>query len=184
MLQSLLTLVYIAKSREQLCEATSIPLFHRPLLLALVNSVNTEEADLKIFFHELERIGKGEISSQAFTAAKAALKTELGSEPEWLYEDKTFALDYSIFDTLNMKDIYKYIFNSESKGDVEVLVRPSNDKELAFKLKTSATPFALIKIGITTEWLKDFLADYEIVKGFEDESFFAQLNEEDSEINP
>ncbi len=182
-LQSLLTLAYIAKSREQLCDATSTLLFHRPLLLALVNSVNTEEADLKLFFRELERIGKGEISSQAFTAARSALKAELESEPEWLYEGKTFALDQSLLNSLTLKDIYKYIFNAESKGDIEVLVRPSNDKELAFKLKTSAAPFALIKIGQTTEWLKDFLAGYEIVKGFEDESFFSRLNEEDSEIN-
>ena len=182
-LQSLLTLAYIAKSREQLCDATNTLLFHRPLLLALVNSVNTEEADLKLFFRELERIGKGEISSQAFTAARSALKTELESEPEWLYEGKTFALDQSLLNSLALKDIYKYIFNAESKGDIEVLVRPSNDKELAFKLKTSAAPFALIKIGQTTEWLKDFLAGYEIVKGFEDESFFSRLNEEDSEIN-
>jgi len=182
-LQSLLTLAYIAKSREQLCDATSTLLFHRPLLLALVNSVNTEEADLKLFFRELERIGKGEISSQAFTAARSALKAELESEPEWLYEGKTFALDQSLLNSLTLKDIYKYIFNAESKGDIEVLVRPSNDKELAFKLKTSAAPFALIKIGQTTEWLKDFLAGYEIIKGFEDESFFAHLNEEDSEIN-
>ena len=182
-LQSLLTLAYIAKSRERLCEATSATLYHRPLLLALVNSVNTEEADLKLFFRELERIGKGEISTQAFTAAKSALKAELESEPEWLYEGKTFALDQALFNSLTIKDVYKYIFNAESKGDIEVLVRPSNDKELAFKLKTSAAPFALIKIGQTAEWLKDFLAGYEIVKGFEDESFFAHLNEEDSEIN-
>ena len=182
-LQSLLTLAYVAKSRESLCEATSATLYHRPLLLALVNSVNTEEADLKLFFRELERIGKGEISSQAFTAAKSALKAELDSAPEWLYEGKTFALDQALFNSLAIKDVYKYIFNAESKGDIEVLVRPSNDKELAFKLKTSAAPFALIKIGQTAEWLKDFLAGYEIVKGFEDESFFAHLNEEDSEIN-
>jgi len=182
-LQSLLALAYIAKSRENLCETTDTTLFHRPLLLALVNSVNTEEADLKLFFHELERIGKGEISSQAFAAAKSALKAEFESEPEWLYEDKSFALDQSLFNSLTIKDIYKFIFNAESKGDIEVLVRPSNDKEIAFKLKSSAAPFALIKIGQTTEWLKDFLAGYEIVKGFEDESFFARLNEEDSEIN-
>jgi hypothetical protein len=182
-LQSLLTLAYIAKSREQLCETTNTLLFHRPLLLALVNSVNTEEADLKLFFRELERIGKGEISSQAFTAAKSALKAELESQPEWLYEGKSFALDLSVFNSLTLEDIYKYIFNAKSKGDIEVLARPSNDKELAFKLKTSAAPFALIKIGQTAEWLKDFLAGYEIVKGFEDESFFARLNEEDSEIN-
>lgn len=182
-LQSLLTLAYIAKSREQLCEATSTTLFHRPLLLALVNSVNTEEADLKLFFRELERIGKGEISSQAFIAARSALKAELESEPEWLYEGKTFALDQSLLNSLTLKDIYRYVFNAENKGDIEVLIRPSNDKELAFKLKTSAAPFALIKIGQTAEWLKDFLAGYEIVKGFEDESFFSRLNEEDSEIN-
>lgn len=182
-LQSLLTLAYVAKSRANLCETTDTPLYHRPLLLALVNSVNTEEADLKLFFRELERIGKGEISSQAFTAAKSALKAELESPPEWMYEGKTFALDQSLLNSLTIKDIYKYVFNAESKGDIEVLVRPSNDKELAFKLKTSAAPFALIKIGQTTEWLKDFLAGYEIVKGFEDESFFSRLNEEDSEIN-
>lgn len=184
-LQSLLTLAYVAKSHENLCEATNAPLYHRPLLLALVNSVNTEEADLKLFFRELERIGKGKISSQAFTAAKSALKTELESEPEWLYEGKSFALDQGLFNSLTMKDIYKYIFNAESKGDIEVLVRPSNNKELAFRLKSSTTgsPFALIKIGQTTEWLKDFLAGYEIVKGFEDESYFARLNEDDSEIS-
>ncbi|PKN91067.1 MAG: restriction endonuclease subunit R [Chloroflexi bacterium HGW-Chloroflexi-6] len=182
-LQSLLTLAYIAKSREQLCNATSTLLFHRPLLLALVNSVNTEEADLKLFFRELERIGKGEISSQAFTAARSALKAELESEPEWLYEGINFALDQSLLNSLTLNDLYKHIFNAESKGDIEVLVRPSNDKELAFKLKTSAAPFALIKIGQNTEWLKDFLAGYEIVKGFEDESFFSHLNEDDSEIN-
>ncbi|HND47613.1 MAG TPA: DEAD/DEAH box helicase family protein [Anaerolineales bacterium] len=184
-LQSLLMLAYIAKSRENLCDATSTSLYHRPLLLALVNSVNTEEADLKLFFRELERIGKGEISTQAFTAAKQALKAELESEPEWLYEDKKFALDQSLFNSLNIKDVHKYIFNAESKGDIEVLVRPSNDKELAFRLKTSTTgsPFALIKIGQTAEWMKGFLAGYEIVQGFEDESFFARLNEEDSEIN-
>jgi len=182
-LQSLLTLAYIAKSRERLCEATNTPLYHRPLLLALVNSVNTDEADLKLFFRELERIGKGEISTQAFTAAKDALKKELESEPEWLYEGKKFTLVKDIFDSLKKEDIYKTIFNAENKGAIEVLVRPSNDKEIAFKLKTAAAPFALIKIGQTTEWLKDFLAGYEIIKGFEDESFFAHLNEEDSEIN-
>ena len=183
-LQSLLMLAYVAKSRDKLCEAADAPLFHRPLLLALVNSVNTEESDLKLFFRALEAIAKG-LSQQSFAAAKTALKAELDSQPEWLYEGKTFTLDSSLFNSLSIKDVYQYIFNSASKGEIEVLVRPSNDKELAFRLKSSTTgsPFALIKIGQTTEWLKEFLAGYEIVKGFEDESFFARLNDEDSEIN-
>lgn len=182
-LQSLMMLAYVAKARAGLCEAAGREMYHRPLLLALVNSVNTEEADLKLFFRELERIGRGEISSQMFTAAKAALKAELDAEPEWLYEGANFKRADGLFESLTMKDIYRQVFNAESRGDIEVLVRPSNDKELAFKLKTSAAPFALIKIGQTTEWLKDFLAGYEIVQGFEDESFFARLNEQDSSIN-
>jgi hypothetical protein len=182
-LQSLLVLAYVSKVREQLGETTNTTLYHRPLLLALVNSVNTEEADLKLFFHALERIGKGKISAQAFTAAKLALRAELESNPEWQYEGKTFTLDKSNFDGLIQKDVWKYVFNADSAGEIEVLVRPTNDKEIAFKLKSADAPFALIKIGQTTEWLKDFLAGYEIVKGFEDESFFAHLNDEDSEIN-
>ena len=59
MLQSLLSVgLYCQIALEKLCEETGTPLFHRPLLLALVNSVNTDEkADLKLFFRELERIG-------------------------------------------------------------------------------------------------------------------------------
>src|SRR6266540_3138610 len=181
-LQSLILFAYAKKFAARVRKAAPDS-YHNPLLLTLVNSVNTEDADLKLFFRELERIGKGEISLQAFTAAKSALGAELASAPEWLYEGKTFALDEPLFSSLTMNDVLKYAFNAESKGDIEVLVRPSNDKELAFKLKTSAAPFALIKIGQTTEWLKDFLAGYEVVRGFEDESFFAYLNEEDSEIN-
>ncbi len=54
-LQSLLMLAYVAKARAQLSDAAGATLYHRPLLLALVNSVNTEEADLKLFFRELAR---------------------------------------------------------------------------------------------------------------------------------
>jgi hypothetical protein len=182
-LQSLLMLSYVSEARQNLCQAVNTEMYHRPLLLALVNSVNTDEADLKLFFRELQRIGKGQISSQAFTAAKAALGAELASEPEWLYEDTKFKFDRALFNGLSMKDILRHVFNADSAGEIEVLARPSNDKELAFKLKSAADPFALIKIGNIAEWLKGELAGYDIVKGFEDESFFARLNEEDSEIN-
>jgi hypothetical protein len=33
-------------------------LYHRPLMLVLVNSVNTEDADLELFFRELEQIAR------------------------------------------------------------------------------------------------------------------------------
>ena len=182
-LQSLLMMAYINKTREGLLEATGAELYHRPLLLALVNSVNTDDADLKIFFAQLERIAKGELARDAFSRAKSDLWEELKAEPEWLYEDSRFTPDPSLFQRLTLKDILKTVFNSENHSEIEVLTRPSNDKELAFKLKTSASPFALIRIGNTAEWLKDALAGYQFVEGFEDESFFQRINEEDSEIN-
>jgi hypothetical protein len=182
-LQSLLLYAYICKAHQALCAAVDRLLYHRPLLLALVNSVNTAEADLKLFFHELARIGRGEITTQAFTAAKLALRSELAAGPQWLYEDTAFILDTAIFDALTIKDVLQHAYNAETHGEIEVIARPSNIKELAFKLKTAAAPFALIKIGDISAWLKSELAGYDLVKGFEDESFFARLNEADSSVN-
>jgi hypothetical protein len=185
-LQSLLSLVYVARTHEKLEQTAGEKLFHRPLMLALVNSVNTQDSDLKLFFTELRKIGKGQITPQAFTAAKTILKKELNSGLKYFHEDdKTFALDEALFDGLKPKDIYKYIFNADRKGEIEVLIRPSNNQELAFRLKTSTTgsPFALIKIGQTAEWLKNFLVGYDVIQGFEDESFFTGINQGESEIN-
>jgi len=190
-LQSLLMLAYVRKAQERLCEAAGSALYHRPLLLALVNSVNVEEADLKLFFREIGRIGRGEVNPSAFARAKSDLRAELdpstgsghGLGPAYLYEEERFHLDASLFDPLGLGDVLHYVFNAEGPGEIEVLVRPSNDKELAFKLKSAAAPFALIKIGTTSDWLKTELVGYEVVKGFEDESFFARLNSDDSDIN-
>jgi len=37
--------------------------------------------------------------------------------------------------------------NASSPGEIEVLVRPSNRQELAFKLRTSERPFALTSLA-------------------------------------
>ena len=49
MLKSLMLLAYVMKLAERL-RAKQPKMYHRPLLLTLVNSVNTEDADLKRFF--------------------------------------------------------------------------------------------------------------------------------------
>lgn len=184
-LQALCMLTYCHKAIEALRQQPGKPLYHRPLLLALVHSVNTEEADLKLFFRELERVGKGEVSEKAFQTAKMALKSELTQASGWLYETESFQLDEGLLAGITLKDVCRHIFNADSFADMELLVRPSNDKELAFRLKSSTAgqPFALIKIGQTAEWLKNFLVGYDLVKGFEDEAFFTQLNSPSSHIN-
>jgi type III restriction enzyme len=182
-LKSLLMLAYAQKRYENLRRVNS-GLYHKPLMLTLVNSVNPEEADLQLFFRELERIGKGEVSKAVWNAAKDELWEELRQQPAVMFEDgEKLNIDKDVFEELEQKDILQAVYNAQSPGQIEILIRPSNKQELAFKLKTSERPFALIKIGDISGWLKDKLAGYEIVEGFEDEGFFERLNADDSDIN-
>jgi len=59
-LKSLILLSYIRKFAEKI-KKTQKGLYHYPLLLTLVNSVNIEDADLKLFFKELEKIGQEQV---------------------------------------------------------------------------------------------------------------------------
>ncbi|MDD5689480.1 MAG: DEAD/DEAH box helicase family protein, partial [Caldisericia bacterium] len=182
-LKSLILLTYVRKFYENIKNIQS-DLYHKPLLLTLVNSVNTEDADLKLFFRELERIGKGEIDPGVLKIALDELWEELKEGPEFMFEDGIkIKADETILKSIMKDDILSYVYNSDSSGETEVLVRQSDRKELAFKLKASDRPFALIKIGDISGWLKEELAGYEIQERFEDESYFENLNKEESEIN-
>lgn len=48
---------------------------------------------------------------------------------------------------------------------------------------TTDKPFALIKIGDISGWLKNKLEGYKINESFENESYFRQINHDDSDIN-
>jgi hypothetical protein len=152
-------------------------------LLTLVNSVNTRDADLKLFFHELERIGRGEIGEAVWREARAELWAELAEGPELLFEGSRFQADQGAFEALTPRDVLQCAFNALGPGEVEVWVRPSNRQEMAFKLKSAERPFALIKIGDISGWLKEELEGYTVIEGFEDEGFFERLNRDDSDIN-
>lgn len=180
-LQSLLALTIIGKQSEKV-RAVQNELFHKPLLITLVNSVNTEDADLKLFFRELERIAKGDVSDELFQSAKNELWNELKDGVSLMFEDETILLEPRECLSLTIEDLRAEVFNATAKGAIEVLRRPSDNKELAFKVQNAEKPFALIKIGYTTEWLKDYLIGYEIVETFKTEGFFDNLNRDDSDI--
>lgn len=159
-------------------------LYHQPLMMTLVNSVNTEDADLKLFFHELVHIGKGEIDEATWNSAKKELLSELRERPEFLFESENkLRVEDAVLNGLTQADLLRDVFNAPSAGEIEVLVRPSDRQEVAFKLKTSDDPFALIRIGDISDWLKQELSGYEVDQHFADESFFERLNYPDSNIN-
>lgn len=182
-LKSLILLAYVKKFHQEIMK-TQPGLYHNPLLLTLVNSVNTEDADLKLFFRELERIGKGDVEQEVFKSALDELWEELRQEPNFMFEDgNKVKIDETGFKSITRESVLSYVYNSPTSGEIEILVRPSNRHELAFKLKTSDRPFALIKIGDISGWLKNELAGYEVSERFEDESYFENLNRDDSDIN-
>lgn len=180
-LQSLLMLTLITKQSEKV-RAFNPDLFHKPLLITLVNSVNTEDADLKLFFRELERIAKGDVSDSMFQAAKQELWNEIRNGVEQMFEDKELPFSQNDFDNLKIEDVREAVFNTNGTGAIEVVRRPSDRKEIAFKIKSAAKPFALIKIGDISGWLKTGLTGYEISETFNDEGYFENLNRDASDI--
>jgi len=153
-------------------------LYHKPLLLTLVNSVNTDDSDLEIFFKEIEKIALGNGNKDILEKAKEEIIAELSSsEAKFEFEKKQLNQNLQeIIQNLNYSDILSYVFNSSTNGKIEVLKIPSNKQELIFKLATSDRPFALMKIGDITEWIKNKLTNYEIIEKFDNESIFRNLN--------
>lgn len=181
-LKTLILLTYINKYFEKVRKQDK-KLYHRPLLLTLVNSVDTKDADLKLFFSELEKIAQNEIRSDLIEKAKEELIREFAENPQYEFEGINVEIDKTSLKKIVYKDILKQVFNAKSSGNIEVLKIPNNRNEIIFKLQTSEKPFGLIKIGDISGWLKETLEGYEIIESFENESVFKRINHDDSEIN-
>lgn len=155
--------------------------YHNPLILTLVNSVNTEDSDLHLFFKEIEKIAKGDVNNNLLNEAKNELKNDLQGEYE--FENEQIQFDDATIENLTFNDILENVFNAKTNGNIEVLKIPGNKQEIILKLTTSERPFALIKIGDISEWIKSKLSGYQIIEKFENESVFKNINKDDSDIN-
>lgn len=185
--KSMILLAFTAgKVREARKVAADPRFYHHPMLLTLVNSVNTEDADLKIYFEQIVAIGRGKLPAKVWKEAKDELWEELKEQPSFLYEDRRkLAIDKADLDAITERDVWREVYNFDGTqgSDIEVLVRPGNKQELAFKMKTAARPFALIRIGDVSGWIKDKLSGFEFVTTLDTESFFKKLNDADSPFN-
>lgn len=175
-LKTLLLKTYIKKNKEKVNSY-----YHNPLILTLVNSVNTEDSDLFLFFRELEKIATGKANKKLLTDAKIELVQDLKNKYE--FENEKIDLDESFVQNITYNDILENVFNGSSAGKIEILKIPGNRQEIILKLTTSDKAFGLIKIGDISEWIKNKLSGYEINESFDNESIFKKLNENDSDIN-
>ena len=183
--KSLLLLAYtMARVRLVRAESGRADLYHHPMLLALVNSVNTEDADLKLYFRQIRAIARGEVTAKTWKEAKDELWEELREKPEFLYENpRKVEIAREDLMALGPQEVWRDVFNSDTKSDIEVLTRPGNRQEVAFQMKGGGKPFALIKIGDTDGWRKEYLEGFDFSETLETRSFFEDLNKPDSTFN-
>lgn len=182
-LKSLILLSIIKKIKEKINDKLNKKVYHNPLLVALVNSVNVEDSDLEIFFKQIEKIAMGDVEKEILEKAKEELIKEFKEHPRYVFGHEELFIEEDLIREVNLKAILKYVFNTQSFGRIEVIKIPQNKEELIFKLKTSEKPFALIKIGDISDWLKNKLSNYEVTETYENKSYFETISHDNNFVN-
>ncbi|GBD34328.1 hypothetical protein HRbin35_00038 [bacterium HR35] len=182
-LKGLILLTYIKKELNKVREKISNA-YHNPLLLVLVNSVNKEDADLKLFFEEIRNIAEGNFDKSLIEEAKEEIKKEFQEKENFdIPGDDKLKIDFNLVSKVTYNDILKNVFNSDRPGKIEISYSPKEKGEVAFKLKISDSHFALMKTGDMPGWLKDSLSQFEVNHLYENEKFFEEINSDSSKIN-
>ncbi|CEG12110.1 Type III restriction protein res subunit [groundwater metagenome] len=182
-LKSLILLTLSKQAKQSIDKQSDEKYYHNPLLVSLVNSVNTEQSDLQIFFEEIEKITNGDIDEEIFKQSKNELYQELLDNSGYVFGTECLNVKEENIKKIKIKDILEHVFNSSSFGNIEVIKIPRNKQEIIFKLKTSDRPFALLKIGDISNWLKEKLSNYEINESYDNESYFRAISQDSNPIN-
>ena len=186
-LKSLVLLTYIKKIAQAI-KSIRERIYHEPILLTLVNSVNNKltknidfAPDLILFFREVEKIAKNEYDIELLEIVKKELIAEFSklASSYLMFEHEKISLNDNIINGITKKDILHNIFNSSTKGAIEAIQIKDNIHEVILKLKTTNKPFALIKIGDAIKWIKENLKGYEITTTYEEKSAFDEIEVRD-----
>lgn len=180
-LKSLIALAFAVRRAAALRAQTGrADIYHSPLMLTLVNSVNTDIAgdknDLWAFFQILRQIAADEIDDDLFAVAKEELAAEWQSG-DYLFGASAAPLAADArLDKMTVDNLREAVFLSAAPSALQY-IRGADDKEIAFQLHGADRPFALIRIGDTAKWRNQLLAGYEEGKRIGDDSFFNELEQ-------
>ena len=170
-LKSMLVYTLIKKQRTP-------NLYHSPLMVTLVNTVNTEDSDLLMFFKIMESIAGGDYDADLLEQAKESLLADFNFK-NYVYGDEKLTFDKSLLINLTIKDILYFLFNSKTHGKIELLEGEEN-KEIVLKLQTSSKAFALIKIGNADSFQSNLLGPgYLRSMSYYNINYFQSLNSND-----
>ncbi len=184
-LESLILLGLLIKTREGIIKGKVDQfgeLYHKPLLVVYGKEVNTNQADVKLFFEHLSNIFRGRIGRAMFSEAKKSL-IQLFSKREnreFVFGTGYLHINEEEIESYTFEELMKHIFHANTPSEAEIIQNPWNSKELGIKLKTADRPFALLKIGDISTWLRTNLSGYELFDVFEERSYFEELDKPES----
>jgi len=155
-------------------------LYHNPLLMTFVNSVNTSDADLLLFFKKLEEIAVGSVENALFEQSKQELISDFLNNRRYFFSEEEFQLDAELVKKIEIKDVLLQVFNSRRHGKIELL-EGEKGKEIVLKLQTAQSPFALIKIGEAERFRRQQLGnEYMQIIGFDEKKIFENINQDEN----
>jgi hypothetical protein len=174
-LKSFITFTMIKKSRKD-------GYYHLPLMVTLVNLVNTKDSDLKLFFNEIEKIAAGSVDNRIFDRVKKELIAEYSENSGYQFGNETMPFDQTWIEHININDVQFEIFNTCDTGAVEWW-KGEMGKEIILKLENTDKPFALIRIGDIEKFSNDlFGRKYREIITPERVNYFELLNNGENPI--
>jgi len=97
--------------------------YHFPLLITLVNSINTEESDLMLFFKKLEEIASGNLDINLYNETINEVVKEFTRNKKFVFGDETLNIEGYLIEKLTIKDIFENVFNAKTQGKIEIIER-------------------------------------------------------------
>ena len=180
-LKSLLNLAFVSICVKKIRELTGEDfLYHSPLMLTLVNTVNTniekEKNDLWTFFQTLLEIATGTFNSSLFSIVKKELIQDWKNSNFLFGSSDTVDLgEYKeLMSNITIHDLCEQVFLSREHGALQI-IKSADNKEIAIQMKNADAPFALIRIGQTSNWRTHLLRGYEETLTLQESSYFNNL---------
>ena len=191
-LKSLITLAHVSKQIARLRQDTGDDeIYHLPLMLTLVNSVNTsiedDSNDLWVFFQVLRQIAEGGIDETLFNAARDELLQDWRGA-QLLFggggkvDETLIGGDRDAVASMTVEDLREKVFLSRHQGKLQIIRGKESNKELAFQLINADRPFAMFRIGDTSRWRNEFLVGFEETTALQEQGFFDSLETSDITI--
>ncbi|MBS4313331.1 DEAD/DEAH box helicase [Campylobacter vulpis] len=180
-LESFIIFNAMKKARKKLLSLNANFTYHNPLIIAVSNKVNTQDAGIRLYFKTILSILQNKVEIQ-----KVALNLHEKLKGQELYfkADKLSEELLEFVKNVNNEELRKNIFYAHENANLECYMVKGNDKEIAFCSKNSNKPFMLLNIANVKEWQKEFLQmlGVETIKDVS-KGFFDEINSENSSIN-